>query len=68
MFRFSLAPLILIALGLAFLLHNLGYLPQLSEIVHLGWPLILIAVGVSMLYRPNGCQRRCAQAAPEEEK
>jgi lipopolysaccharide export LptBFGC system permease protein LptF len=43
--------LILILLGTLFLLQNLGWLPNLSPLLARWWPLILIAVGVSMLLR-----------------
>ncbi len=52
MFRKSiLAPLILIVLGVMFLLSNLGLLPHLDPIFAKWWPLILVAVGVSLLLR-----------------
>ncbi|WP_395695142.1 LiaF transmembrane domain-containing protein [Piscinibacter sp.] len=52
MFRKSiLAPLILIVLGVLFLLSNLGLLPHLGPIFAKWWPLILVAVGVSLLLR-----------------
>ena len=52
MFRKSiLAPLILIGLGVLFLLSNLGLLPHLGPIFAKWWPLILVAVGVSLLLR-----------------
>ena len=43
--------LILIVLGALFLLSNLGMLPRLGPLFAQWWPLILIAVGVSMLIR-----------------
>lgn len=43
--------LILIVLGALFLLSNLGLLPRLGPLIAQWWPLILIAVGVSMLIR-----------------
>ncbi len=46
-----LAPLILIVLGVLFLLSNLGLLPHLGPIFAKWWPLILVAVGVSLLLR-----------------
>jgi hypothetical protein len=42
---------ILIALGIIFLLSNLGMLPPLGKIMALGWPVILIIVGVSLILR-----------------
>lgn len=41
--------LVLIVLGTLFLLSNLGYIPHLGQLFARWWPLILIAVGVSML-------------------
>lgn len=43
--------LILIVLGLGFLLSNLGLLPRLGPLFAQWWPLILIAVGVTMLLK-----------------
>lgn len=46
-----LVPLILIGLGVAFLLGNLGYLPPISiRAVLLLWPLILVLVGIEILF------------------
>jgi hypothetical protein len=44
-------PVVLIALGVLFLAHNLGYIGmrQLRELLSTWWPLILIAVGVASL-------------------
>jgi hypothetical protein len=42
---------ILIALGIIFLLSNLGLLPPLGKIMALGWPVILIIVGISLMLR-----------------
>jgi lipopolysaccharide export LptBFGC system permease protein LptF len=46
---------ILIAIGAIFLLVNLGVLPirELAHLLATWWPLILIAIGVSMLLRPR---------------
>lgn len=44
--------LILIALGVIFLLKNLGIADiRLFEVIRVWWPLILIVVGVSMLLK-----------------
>ena len=52
MFRKSvLAPLVLVALGVIFLLSNLGMLPPLGPLFARWWPVILIAVGLSLLLR-----------------
>jgi lia operon protein LiaF len=52
MFRKSIfAPLVLIVLGVLFLLSNLGLLPNLGPLFAKWWPLILVAVGLSLLMR-----------------
>ena len=52
MFRKSIfVPLVLIALGVLFLLSNLGVLPHLGPLFARWWPLMLIAVGASLLLR-----------------
>jgi hypothetical protein len=57
--RFPLAPTVLIAVGLIFLLHNLDIL-RIGQILRY-WPIALIGLGVYMLYervsgssQPNG--------------
>jgi hypothetical protein len=45
------AALILITLGVLFLLSNLGLLPRLGPLFAQWWPLILIVVGVSLLFK-----------------
>jgi lia operon protein LiaF len=45
------AAIILIALGALFLLANLGVIPNLGALIAKWWPLILIAVGASLLLR-----------------
>jgi lipopolysaccharide export LptBFGC system permease protein LptF len=49
--RSVIAPLVLIALGVVFLLSNFGLLPALGPLVARWWPLILIAVGALLLLR-----------------
>lgn len=49
--RSAIAPLILITLGTLFLLSNFGLLPPLGPLFARWWPLILIAVGASLLLR-----------------
>ena len=46
---------VLIAIGAIFLLVNLGVLPirEVARLLATWWPLILIAIGVSMLVRPR---------------
>jgi len=52
MFRKSgFAPLVLIVIGVVFLLSNLGMLPPLGPLFARWWPLILIAVGISLALR-----------------
>lgn len=46
--RFPMAPTVLIAIGLIFLLHNLNIL-RISEMLRY-WPVALICLGVYMLY------------------
>jgi hypothetical protein len=50
-FRSKIGPIILIVLGAAFLLSNLGLIPQLRPLLAQWWPLILIVVGVYLLAR-----------------
>jgi hypothetical protein len=51
--RFPAAPVILIALGVVFLLNNLGVFELRQALKY--WPVLLIALGVYMLYlRVNG--------------
>jgi lia operon protein LiaF len=47
----SIGALILIVLGVLFLALNLGWLPHLGPLFAQWWPLILIVIGVSMLFR-----------------
>jgi len=42
---------ILIALGIIFLMSNLGWLPPIRSLMAHWWPLILIIVGVWLLLR-----------------
>ena len=49
--RAPIGAIILIALGVLFLLANLGLVPQLGQLIAKWWPLILIVVGASMLLR-----------------
>lgn len=49
--RTPVAAIILIVLGALFLLGNLGMIPRLGPLIAQWWPLILIAVGVSLLLR-----------------
>lgn len=51
-------PLLLIALGLMFLAHNLGVWPNLGQLWATCWPLILIAVGLNHFTRPRRACRR----------
>jgi hypothetical protein len=47
----KIGALILIVLGVLFLLANLGWIPRLGPLFAQWWPVILIAVGASMLLR-----------------
>jgi hypothetical protein len=47
----GLGAYILIALGIIFLISNLGWLPRLGPLVAQWWPLLLIIVGISALIR-----------------
>jgi hypothetical protein len=50
-FRSSIGAIVLIVLGVLFLMSNLGMLPGFHAVLRQWWPLILIIVGVSMLFR-----------------
>ncbi len=47
--RSIVGPVILIVLGFVFLLSNLGWIPHIGRLLITWWPVILIAIGVSML-------------------
>ena len=47
--RSRTCALILIAVGMLFLLANLGWIPKLGPLLRQWWPLILIIVGLLML-------------------
>ena len=49
--KVHIGAIILIVLGVLFLLANLGLVPQLGSLIAKWWPLILIAVGASLLLR-----------------
>lgn len=51
--RSGIGAIILIVLGTLFLLSNLGILPHFGVLLAKWWPVILIAVGVSILLRKN---------------
>jgi Domain of unknown function (DUF5668) len=52
--KFSVAAVVLILVGSYFLLSNLGLLNiSMREIIATWWPVILIALGVSMLFTPK---------------
>ena len=49
-----IGPLILIALGILFLLKNLGLADlDLGRLLSIWWPAILIVVGISLLIKRN---------------
>jgi len=61
--RFPLAPTVLIAVGVLFLLHNLNIL-RIAEIIRY-WPVALICLGAYMLYeRLSGHPAQSERAAP----
>ncbi len=47
----TVAALILIVLGVLFLLANFGLIPRLGPLFAQWWPVILIVIGSSMLFR-----------------
>jgi hypothetical protein len=50
--KHGIAPFILILIGVVFLLQNLGIGGiNFGRLIATWWPLILIAVGVSMLFK-----------------
>lgn len=44
-----IGAIVLIVLGVLFLLSNLGWIPRLGPLFAQWWPIILIAVGVTLL-------------------
>lgn len=54
MVKGNVAALVLIGVGAFFLLTNLGLINvSLMQVLRTWWPLILIAVGVSLLFAPD---------------
>jgi hypothetical protein len=50
----NIAATVLVVLGVFFLLTNLGLIDvSLKELLKVWWPLILIAVGVSLFFTPG---------------
>lgn len=50
-----ISAFIVIAIGVLFLLQNMGIANlDLGNLISKWWPLILIAVGISMLFRQRG--------------
>jgi hypothetical protein len=47
----NFGAIVLIALGTYFLLSKHGWLPNLGSIISEWWPVLLILLGVSMLFR-----------------
>jgi hypothetical protein len=45
----KVGAVVMIAIGVLFLLGNLGWIPQLGPFLRQWWPVILIALGVWML-------------------
>ena len=53
--RGNVAAIVLIVLGSYFLLSNLGLINiSMREVIATWWPAVLIAVGISMFFTPNG--------------
>ena len=56
--RGNFAAIVLIVIGTFFLLSNLGLINiSLRELFHTWWPLILIALGVSLFFTPAESRR-----------
>ena len=52
--RGNFAAIVLVLVGIFFLLTNLGYVNiSLMQILKTWWPVILIAVGISMFVMPD---------------
>jgi hypothetical protein len=51
MMKGSASGIILIVIGILFLLRNFGFNLHLGELFATWWPLALVAVGVSMLFK-----------------
>jgi cytochrome c biogenesis protein CcdA len=50
----NFAAIVLIVLGAAFLLNNLGLLNfSLTEVLRVWWPVVLIAVGAALFLMPR---------------
>jgi cytochrome c biogenesis protein CcdA len=50
----NFAAIVLVVLGAAFLLNNLGLLNfSLTEVLRVWWPVVLIAVGAAMFLMPR---------------
>ncbi len=52
--RGNVAAIVLVLVGTFFLLSNLGVIDiSLAQLVKTWWPIILIAVGVSLFFTPD---------------
>jgi hypothetical protein len=51
LFRSKVGAILLVVIGCLLLASNFGYVPRLGPLFHQWWPLILIIVGASMLFR-----------------
>ncbi|MHC1480620.1 LiaI-LiaF-like domain-containing protein [Frateuria aurantia] len=49
--RPSAAGIVLVVVGILFLLRNFGFDLHIGRLLTTWWPLILIVVGISMLFR-----------------
>jgi cytochrome c biogenesis protein CcdA len=55
----NVAAIVLIVFGVFFLLTNLGLISiSLAELLKTWWPVILIAVGVSLLFTPGNQKKK----------
>jgi len=52
--RGNVAAVVLVLVGTFFLLSNLGWIDiSLTQLIKTWWPVILIAVGVSLFFTPD---------------
>lgn len=56
--RGSISGIVLIVIGAILLAQNLGFLDiSLIQILRTWWPIVLIALGISFFFTPNGRRR-----------
>lgn len=52
--RGNVAAIVLVLVGTFFLLSNLGWIDiSLTQLIKVWWPILLIAVGVSLFFAPD---------------